>query len=64
VNGGGYKVLGFVVWRGLRWYARRTYGHLIPSRRVTAAGIVVLAVGALMLAGRRDSLVPGGQREL
>jgi hypothetical protein len=55
VNGSGYKVLGFVVWRGLRWYVRRTYGHLVPSRRVTAAGVLVLAVGALVLAGRRDS---------
>jgi hypothetical protein len=63
VNGAGYRVLGFVVWRGSRWYVRRTYGHLIPSRRVRTAGIVVLAVGALVLAGRRDSLVPGGQRE-
>jgi hypothetical protein len=51
-----YKVLGYVVWQGARWYVRRRYGALIPSRRVVAATAVVGAVGALALvAAQRNS---------
>ena len=50
----GYKILGFVVWRGAKWYLRRSYGHLVPSRRLLAGGFVALAIGALLLAGRRQ----------
>ncbi len=50
-----YKLLGFAVWKGGRWYVRRQYGHLIPSRRVLAGAIVVSAVSALAIAAaRRD----------
>lgn len=49
-----YKVLGYVVWRAGRWYARRRYGHLVPSRRVATAGIVaVLVSGSVVFAARR-----------
>ncbi|HEX2016865.1 MAG TPA: hypothetical protein VGN69_09230 [Solirubrobacteraceae bacterium] len=51
----GYKLLGFAVWRGARWYLRRHYGHYLPPRRVLAAGTVVVAVGALALANARRS---------
>jgi hypothetical protein len=51
----GYKLLGFAVWRGAKWYLRRSYGHLIPSRRVLAGGLVAMAIGALLLAGRRQA---------
>ncbi|HEV3229072.1 MAG TPA: hypothetical protein VGY97_06330 [Solirubrobacteraceae bacterium] len=51
----GYEVLGRVVWRVAKWYLRRTYGHLIPSRRVAAAILVVLGVVAVGLAGRHSS---------
>jgi len=48
VNGNGYKLLGFVVWRGARWYVRRK----LPSARATAAGalgaLAMLAVVALI----------------
>jgi hypothetical protein len=43
VNGTGYKLLGFAVWRGAKWYARRK----LPSARATAAG----AAGALAALG-------------
>jgi hypothetical protein len=49
-----YKLLGMAVWKGLKWYLRRTYGHLVPSRRVALAGLVALIVAALALAGRRQ----------
>jgi len=41
------------VWKGGKWYLRREYGALVPSRRVALAGLVTLAVAALALAGRR-----------
>jgi hypothetical protein len=49
-----YKLLGMAVWKGAKWYVRRTYGHLVPSRRVALAGLVALIVAALALAGRRQ----------
>jgi hypothetical protein len=50
----GYKLLGMAVWKGAKWYLRRTYGHLVPSRRVVLAGFVALVVAALALAGRKQ----------
>jgi hypothetical protein len=51
VNGNGYKLLGFAVWRGAKWYARR---KLRPhrARAATAAGALV-GLGALALIARR-----------
>jgi hypothetical protein len=51
VTSNGYKLLGFAVWRGAKWYARRK----MPSRRATAATAVgVLAgLGAVALIARR-----------
>lgn len=52
-----YKLLGYIVWHAARFYARRRYGSLIPSRRATAAGFVGLAVlGMAVAAARRDTL--------
>jgi hypothetical protein len=51
VTGNGYKMLGFAVWRGAKWYARRK----LPSRRataVTAAGALA-GLGAVALIARR-----------
>ncbi len=28
----GYQLLGFVVWKGAKWYVRRTYGRYLPTR--------------------------------
>lgn len=51
-----YKLLGFAVWKGARWYARRRYGRLVPSRRVLTGAFVVSAVSALaVVASRRGS---------
>jgi hypothetical protein len=43
----GYKILGFVVWQGGRWYARRRVARMLPSRRVATAAFVVSAVAAI-----------------
>jgi len=45
----GYKILGFVVWQGARWYARKRINRLVPSRKVAAAmfvGTTVVAAAA------------------
>jgi hypothetical protein len=49
----GYQLLGFVVWHGARWYLRRRYGWLVPSRRVVAAGAVGAGIAAFVLADAR-----------
>lgn len=38
----GYKLLGFVVWQGARWYLRRRYPGL--PRKLAIAGAAGLAV--------------------
>jgi hypothetical protein len=53
MSGSGYKLLGQIVWRGGKWYLRRTYGHLIPSRRTVALVLVAGGVGTAVLVGRR-----------
>lgn len=40
----GYKILGFAVWQGSKWYLRRRLGG-------TKAKAAIAGVGALVLAG-------------
>ena len=54
MNGNRYRILGYVVWRGAKWYLRRRR----PSRRelalgglATAAALTAAAVAARRLAG-------------
>jgi hypothetical protein len=53
----GYKMLGFVVWHGARWYTRRRVTKALPSRRVATAALVGSAVAtvAVVAALKRDS---------
>jgi hypothetical protein len=46
-----YKVLGFAVWNGARWYLRRRYGG--APRKVFAAGVVAAVVAGTAFAQRR-----------
>lgn len=50
VSGTGYKVLGFAVWNGGKWYLRRR----VPVRRVAVKGLLVAGglVGAVVVARR------------
>jgi hypothetical protein len=51
----GYRLLGFVVWKGLKFFLRRRYGHLVPSRRTAAAaGVAALAIAGLIVVQRRE----------
>jgi hypothetical protein len=40
----GYRLLGLVTWNGAKWFLRRRYGHLVPSRRALLAGLAGVAV--------------------
>jgi hypothetical protein len=53
MNGNAYKLLGFIVWRGGKWYAVRR----LPSGRVAAAAALgtLSALGAAMVIARRAS---------
>jgi hypothetical protein len=50
MNGNGYKLLGYVVWHGGKWYLRRR----LPSTRVLATAAAALTgVAAVALLARR-----------
>jgi hypothetical protein len=54
MNGNGYKLLGYVVWHGGKWYLRRR----LPSTRVLAAAALAVlggATAAALLARRASS---------
>ncbi|WP_187368823.1 hypothetical protein [Baekduia soli] len=46
----GYRILGFAVWNGAKWYLRRRYGG---SKKYLAAGVVGVAVVGLAVAGAK-----------
>jgi len=46
-----YKLLGYVVWRGARWYFRRRYR--VAPRRFGAALLGALAAAGTVVARRR-----------
>jgi hypothetical protein len=48
-----YKVLGFAVWQGARWYLRRRYQGL--PRKVAIAGVAGLAVAGGVAVALRHS---------
>jgi hypothetical protein len=47
----GYKLLGFAVWQGGKWYLRR---RLPDAKRKVAIGGAVLAVGVGALVAQRQ----------
>ena len=47
----GYKVLGFVVWQGSKWYLRRRLSGTKSKVAILGAGVLVLA--GVALAGRQ-----------
>jgi hypothetical protein len=47
----GYKALGFLVWQGGKWYARRKLSA--TGAKVAIAGLGVALVGGLIAAGRQ-----------
>ena len=51
----GYRLLGFTVWKGAKWFLRRRYGHLVPPRKVTAGVLVAVVVAGLAAVQWRGS---------
>ena len=49
----GYKVLGFVVWQGGKWYVRRRFGG--APRKLIAGGLLALVIGGAVFAQRQAS---------
>jgi hypothetical protein len=47
-----YKILGFAVWHGAKWYLRRRLG-VFGSRKALAAGVVGAGVAVLVVRGAR-----------
>ena len=46
MNSTGYKLLGFAVWNGARWYVRRNYLSRLPSARVAARSSMRLKIAS------------------
>jgi len=42
----GYKVLGYIVWEGGKWYARRRYSG--ASRRLALGGLAMLLIASAL----------------
>jgi len=56
MNATGYKILGYTVWHGGRWYLRRAYAQRVASMRRYAllGGLLALLLGgAVALITRR-----------
>jgi hypothetical protein len=47
----GYKLLGFAVWQGGKWYLRRRVGD--TKRKVVLASLAAAAVGGAVAVGQR-----------
>ena len=52
----GYKLLGFVVWQGIRLYLRNS--HKSTAVKATLAGVGAVAVAGSVLAGRKATSQP------
>ena len=47
----GYKLLGFLVWQGGKWYVRRRVSG--TSAKLAMVGVTAVVVGGVVLAGRQ-----------
>ena len=55
MNGTGYKLLGFAVWRGAKWYARRKICSPPRNGRRAARALAGLGAVAALIARRATS---------
>ena len=51
----GYKLLGFVVWKGAKWYLGRRVGPHARAKAALAGGALALGAGALAVALKRGA---------
>jgi hypothetical protein len=49
----GYKILGYAVWHGGKFYVKRRFGGggSSPAKRYAALGLLAVGVGALVVKG-------------
>jgi hypothetical protein len=47
----GYRILGFAVWHGGKWYLRRRYGD--RPRQIAIGALVLGGIAAALIAQRR-----------
>ena len=51
----GYKLLGFVVWKGAKWYLGRRVGPKPRTKAAVAGGALALTAVALAVALKRSA---------
>jgi hypothetical protein len=49
----GYKTLGFIVWQGGKWYARRKLGG--ATSKLAVGGLAAAVVAGVVAAGRQGA---------
>jgi hypothetical protein len=49
----GYKILGFAVWQGGKWYARRRFQG--ARRRLVVAGLAGVVIAGVLAAQRQPN---------
>jgi len=49
-----YRILGWAIWKGGGWFVRRRYGRWLPSRKMVAAGVVLVMVAWLAAKAREE----------
>jgi len=52
----GYKLLGFVTWKGAKWFLRRKYGAAMTPKPVLAGGLALVVLGVALAAAKRPAL--------
>ena len=50
-----YKLLGMAVWKGAKLFLRRRYGAAMLPKPALAGGVLLVALGALLLSRRSSS---------
>jgi hypothetical protein len=51
-----YKLLGILVWKGVKWSLRRKYGAAIAPKPLLAGGVVLALIGAALAARQRGAI--------
>jgi hypothetical protein len=51
----GYKLLGFAVWKGAKWYLGRRVGPHAGTKAAVAGGVLALTAGAVVVLLRRGT---------
>jgi hypothetical protein len=50
----GYKLLGYLVWNGAKFFVRAKAGRTASTRNLAIAGVVGVAIAGVLVAGSRN----------